>query len=110
MADKYTKKITNEFVKFGEPIEGDDSDFVKELSGILVSIDSITMQDKPVGKYKIRNEETGITKAFLGSAILDDLLSSPDVVIGSDIKIVFTGVGKASPGKSGLKEFDLFIA
>ena len=111
LPDKYSKQITNEFVKFGEPIEGDDSEFVKELSGVLVSIDSIEMQGKQVGKYKIQNEETGVTKSFLGSAILDDLISSPDVEIGSDIKIIFTGVGKATgPGKSPIKQFELFMA
>ncbi len=114
MADKYSSEITNEFVKFGEkPTDGsdDDSQYVTEVSGVLISIASIDFEGKPVGKYKMTNQETGITKAFLGSAVLDDLLESPDVEIGGDYKIVFTGTKPTDgAGKSPTKQFKLFKA
>lgn len=114
---KYTKEVTSDFVKFGDKVavaaavaaDPDDTTvFVEELEGNLVSSESITMQGKPVGKYKIE-KENGEIVAFLGSVILDDKLST--VEIGTDIRIELVGSEKsATAGHSPTKQFRVYIA
>lgn len=109
---KYTKEISSDFVKFGvKPTDGsdDDSVYVTELMGTLDAVESVIMQGKPVGKYKITNAETGNVTAFLGSVLLDDKLSL--VEIGTDILIEYTGSEKsATPGHSPTKQFKVTAA
>ena len=114
---KYTKEISSDFVKFGDEVAAaaalaadseDTTVFVTELEGVLVSSDSIIMQGKPVGKYKLETED-GNTVAFLGSVILDDKLGT--VEIGADIRIELVGSEKsATAGHSPTKQFRVLLA
>lgn len=110
-ASKYSKEISSDFIKFGvKPTDGSDDDgvYVTELEGTLDSIDSIFMQGKPVGKYKMTKED-GSNVAFLGSVILDDKLGG--VEIGSDIRIEMVGSEKSTTaGHSPTKQFRVFLA
>lgn len=105
---KYSTEVSSDFVKFGEPVEGDDSTFVSGISGILISKDSVQMQGKDVGKYKIEVEGGGEV-AFLGSVLLDDKLEL--IEIGTDILIEMTGLKKSTTaGHSPTKQFRVFVA
>ena len=114
---KYATEVTSDFVKFGTEADAkvyaeanpdETAVFVEELEGVLMASDSIIMQGKPVGKYKLETENGDIV-AFLGTVILDDKLSV--IEIGTDIRIELAGSQKSrTPGHSPTRQFRVFKA
>lgn len=116
-SSKYSQEVTSDFLKFGTPAQAaayaeenpeEKAVFVEEIEGVLTSSESIIMDGRPVGKYKMEKED-GSTVAFLGSVILDDKLSG--IEIGADIRIELAGTEKSkTAGHSATKLFRVFKA
>jgi len=93
--DPYSKKVTEQFVKF-ESV-GD------EVHGRLVQVGRAMMPGGEVGRYVVENESGRY--AFLGSVGIDNHLTGKR--IGYDFKLVYTGEITTGGGRP-LKQFDLF--
>lgn len=112
MPGKYGKKISTDFVKIGDPEseEAKDSEYDYRIfvAGVLMESGRKNMSGGQVGSYKIEQED-GSVVTFLGSVILDDLLSL--IEIGTDLYVKYDGLKKSTQaGHSPTKQYVVFTA
>lgn len=93
------KEIEVEFFRFKNP-----GDFI---AGRLIKVGTQKMSGSIIGKYTISQETTNKKMAFLGSVQLDEKMS--DVKVGDEIRVQYTHEESGGGGRSGMKNFKLFI-